>query len=197
MSRQVTSHLMRWSLMGLMLFLAACNGAQAAEPPPTLQAAVEGSEFLTNMDPNDIEVLQEQAVGGGRLMLYRWLNEADETCVATTYLTTINRVWQTHDTITATCRPAGDFMAAHSGNSHIDAPFGPPRQTVVFGTSEIGRAVRVVWVDGQVSHIPLENGAFLDARSGRWGVERVELLDAQNNIILTEDWRIDMGERSA
>lgn len=183
----------RTLLLGLSLLLlwsmTACQPNDTAAPPPTLQAAVAGTSYLNDSHTAEVEVLQERPWGTGQLMLYRW-TDADKghTCLAATYLTRLNNQWQAHDTATAPCQSDTSFMAASTWNSTIEAPFGPPRDTVVFGTSDHGRAVRIVWVDGQVTHVPVQNGAFLESRAGKWRVERVELLDGNNQLLQMEDW---------
>lgn len=176
------------SLFVLML-LSACAVEQTNEPPATLQAAVAGTAHLTEADYADIDVLLEKRLGAGQLMLYRWQNGGAD-CLAATYLTAVNNEWQPRETATRPCEQNASFMAAYTGNSVVESPFGPSRHTTVYGVSEQGHAVRVVWADGQVSHLPLEDGAFLMARSGRWEVERIELLDHENGLMFTEEWQV-------
>lgn len=175
-------------LSTLIILLAACTATPASNPPATLQAAVAGTELLTDTDINDIEVLQEQGIDGGQVMLYRWTNDAQQVCLSAAYMTTINGRWQTHDTLSAGCANS-DFVAAYTGNSHIESPFGSIRHTTAYGSSSYGHAVRIVWSDGQVTYLPLDNGTFLETRHGRWVVERVELLDRDNNVLAIEDWQ--------
>jgi hypothetical protein len=188
LSQSVFTFFVSLLLLGV---LAACQTAENDAPPPTLQAAVAGTSYLTMEHTAVVEVLQEQAWGTGQLMLYRW-QDGSQTCLAATYLTRLNNDWQAHDTATAPCQSPSAFTAAYTWDSHvhIEAPFGPPRDTVVFGTSSQGRAVRIIWADGQVTHIPVQQGSFLASRAGKWRVERVELLDSNNQILQAEDWSL-------
>lgn len=168
----------------LLWGLSACQTVNTAvSPPPTLQAAIDGTSYLTN---EPVELLQTRPWGSGQLILYRWTDETNnQECLAAAYLTRLNNEWQAHDTATAPCQDVRGFTAAYTWNSTIEAPFGPPRDTAVFGISDHGRAVRIVWSDGQVTHVPLqnENGSFIESRSGKWQVERIELLDEDNQLL--------------
>lgn len=171
------------------LLLAACTSTSAADPPATLQAAVAGTILLQNTNIHDITVLQEKSIDGGQLLLYTWTNEAQQLCLSAAYLTPLNDQWQTHDTLSAGCTSDAAFVAAYTGTSEIESSFGSLRHTTAYGRSTYGHAVRIVWADGQVTHVPLENGSFLQTRSGRWTVERIELLDSNNNLLAIEEWQ--------
>ena len=188
----------RVHLIGLLIVLLLFTACQSQEPapPPTLEAAASTVSQLENIALNDIDVLQQRAYGSGRVLLYSWSNSGGATCLATTYLTPLNNEWEAHDTLTTGCFNEDEFTAAYTGNSLVDAPFGPPRYTTVYGLSPAGRAVRIVWSDGQVNHVPLQNSSFLEMRSGRWHVERIELLDANNDLLLAEDWLPDSSNRT-
>lgn len=176
-------------LCTLIILSAACTATPRSNPPATLQAAVAGTELLTDTDISTIEVLQEKTMDDGQVMLYRWTNDAEQVCLSAAYMTTINGRWQTHDTLSAGCHTNSDFVAAYTGNSHIESPFGSIRHTTAYGSSSDGHAVRIVWSDGQVTYLPLDKGTFLETRDGRWVVERVELLDRDNNVLLVEEWQ--------
>lgn len=187
--RLVGGVLLGWVLMACEVDTTAVSPLStsiATVPSPTLQAAVAGSSYLTPEQIAVVETLQTRPWGSGQLMLYRWTDETDtQAYLAAAYLTKLNNEWQAHDTATAVYTNEHDFMVAYTWNSRIEAPFGPPRDTAVFGTSPHGRAVRIVWSDGQVTHIPLhsENGSFLDSRPGKWQVERIELLGEDNQLL--------------
>lgn len=174
----------------LIAILAACTPA-SEEPPATLVAIANDTSLLTHAELPGVQTLQERPFGTGQIALYSWDNDQGSSCLVAAYLTTINGQWQTHDTATTECEQTNELVAAYTGNSTIEAPFGPPRHTMVYGRSNTGSAVRIVWSDGMVSHVPLQDGAFLEARDGKWPVERIELLDAGNNILQLEDWQED------
>ncbi|MBK8432594.1 MAG: hypothetical protein IPL28_15445 [Chloroflexi bacterium] len=178
-----------WLLLLLLPLAAACAAPRTETPPATLQAVLSSSPIWEGIDHNHVAVLQEQALGSGQLLLYQWQNESAETCLATAYLINLNGEWQTHDTFYTACHAEPAFLAAHSGNSTAESPYGPARFSTAYGVSKDGHAVRVVWADGQVSYIPLQNGSFLVARNGNIAVERVELVDSANNVLTIEDWQ--------
>lgn len=171
--------LRRKSLLLMVLLAALIGTACQGDPSPPQSSTIEG---------NDISILQEKPYGIGRLLLTRWHDETGATCIAGTYLTRVNDSLQPHNVAMAGCETNAVFQAAYTGNSRVELFAGAPRHTTVFGRSDIGHAVRIVWQDGQVNHIPLENMSFLEARDGTWAVERIELLDDQNNVILAEEW---------
>lgn len=161
-----------------LFFLAACqSGSPTSETPSS-----------SSLGDRDVNVLQEKPYGSGQLLLTSWHDENGASCMAGTYLTRINDTLEPHDTALSGCQSDAVFQAAYTGNSRVEQFAGAPRHTTVFGRSDVGHAVRIVWQDGQVNHVPLENHSFLEARDGRWAVERIELLDDQNNIILAEEW---------
>ncbi len=162
-------------LLFLLLLLAACQ----PNSPSELNAAPNKGE---------INILQEKPFGTGQLLLTSWIDESGASCMAGTYLIQVNGTYQPHDMLLGGCSTDTLFQAAYTGNSQIELFSGTPRHTTVFGRSEIGHAVRIVWQDGQVNHVPLVNQSFLEARDGKWAVERIELLDEQNNLIFAEDW---------
>ena len=175
-------------IMLLVWGVTACTPA-GEEPPATLVAIANDTSVLTHAELPGVQTLQERPFGTGQIALYAWENEAGEECLVAVYLTTINGQWQTHDTASIACQNDPAFMSGYTGNSVIEAPFGPPRHTMVYGHSDLGAAVRIIWTDGMVHHAPLENGAFLEARNGKWVVERIELLDEDNNVLQMEDWQ--------
>ena len=177
-----------WLILLIGLFLAACAPSNTPAPPPTLQAVLASSAVWKGVDPSAVVLLQQQPLDQGQLMLYQWQNEAGEECLTAAYLFELNGQWQPHDTFHAPCRREATFMAAHSGNSTAEAPYGPARHSVAYGVSQMGHAVRVVWADGQVSYVPLTKGSFLAARNGRINVERVELVDSTNGVLRVEEW---------
>lgn len=182
-----TTFIFFWIALVLASLTACQPSATTPEPTPTLQAALENNPILADTDLNLVSLLLDRPYGKDRLLLYSWQDEAFKLCLGASYLTPLNQEWQSHDTYTSPCSN-GRFLAAYSGNSQVESPFGPARHTIVYGVSEVGQAVRVVWSDGQVSHIPLEDEAFVEARNGRFKVERLELLDEHHNVLLTEDW---------
>lgn len=165
------------------------------QPPPTLEAVANHAEVLHSVTADQIHVLQDQSYGSGRIMLYEWHTE-DQHCLASSYITPLNGDWHISDTLSLPCQQPTDFLAGYTNVSAIEANLGAPRQTVAFGTSAIGNVVRVIWADGLVEQVPLEGGSFLTVRSGRFQIERVELIDAGGNLLSIEDWAVETAQIS-
>lgn len=174
-------------LILLSAFFAVACMPQSESPSPTVQAVVEHAQALTQVSPENIDVLQDEAYGSGRILLYSW-QEEEKKCLASSYMTPLNGNWQLSDTLSLPCQPSSDFVAGYTNVSTIEANLGSPRQTVAYGTSQIGDVVRVIWADGLVEQVPLQNGSFLTVRSGRWTIERIDLIGTDGSIIRSEDW---------
>lgn len=168
------------------LLTVACM-PQSAEPPPTVQAFMEHSTALSQLSIEDIHVLHDEAYGSGRVMLYSWQNNGFQ-CLASSYLTQFNGNWEISDTLSLPCQLPSDFVAGYTNVSTIETNLGSPRQTVAFGTSTLEGVVRVVWADGLVEQVPMHDGAFLTVRSGRWAIERIDLIGPDGTLLETEDW---------
>ena len=175
-------------ILSLIFLTVACVPA-TSDPPPTIQAVFEDTQLLTETSLDQVEVLQDQAYGSGRILLYSWQAEGG-TCLASSYLTSLNGSWTISDTLSLPCQPETEFMAGYTNVSTIETNLGSPRQTVAYGTSTMGNVVRVIWADGLVEQVPLDHGSFLTVRSGRWTIERIDLIDASGSLIQTEDWTL-------
>ena len=179
-------------LLVIALILVGCLPT-TSEPPPTVQAVADHAAVLHTVTADQIHVLQDQSYGSGRIMLYEWHAE-NQHCLASSYITPLNGNWQISDTLSLPCQQPGEFLAGYTNVSEIEATLGTPRQTVAFGTSQAGNVVRVIWADGLVEQVPLENGSFLTVRSGRYQIERVELIDSAGNLLNVEDWAIETAQ---
>ncbi len=168
------------------LLTVACM-PQSSEPPPTVQAFMEHSTALSQLSIEDIHVLHDEAYGSGRIVLYAWQNNGFQ-CLASSYLTQLNGNWEISDTLSLPCQLPSDFVAGYTNVSTIETNLGSPRQTVAFGTSTLEGVVRVIWADGLVEQVPMRDGAFLTVRSGRWAIERIDLIGPDGTLLETEDW---------
>ncbi|MFT5193671.1 MAG: hypothetical protein ACI9EW_000077 [Cellvibrionaceae bacterium] len=177
-----------FSIILIAFMLTACLPT-TNEPPATIQAVADHVEALNSVTADQIHVLQDQSYGSGRIMLYEWYSE-NEHCLGSSYITSLNGNWQISDTLSLPCQQPVEFLAGYTDVSVIEANLGAPRQTVAFGTSQLGSVVRIIWADGLVEQVPLEAGSFLAVRAGRFQIERVELIDASGNLITIEDWTI-------
>ena len=158
-----------------------------SEPPPTIQAVADHAQVLDQVSTEDIHVLQDQSYGSGRILLYEWEQDSQQ-CLASSYITPLGGHWEISDTLSLPCQQSTDFVAGYTNVSKIEANLGSPRQTVAYGTSQAGNVVRIIWADGMVEQVPLEDGSFLTVRSGRWSIDRIELIDGAGNLLGVEDW---------
>ena len=177
------------------LFLTVACAPVASEPSPTLQAVVEHTQVLNKVSPENISVLQDLPYGSGRILLYSW-QENGQTCLASSYMTKLNGNWAISDTLSMPCQTTSEFVASYTNVSAIETNLGSPRQTVAYGTTQLSGVVRVVWADGMVEQVPLSNGSFLTVRSGRWGIERIDLIGVDGTLLQSEDWTINAIQAS-
>ncbi|MEM9774309.1 MAG: hypothetical protein AAF902_06985 [Chloroflexota bacterium] len=159
----------------------------STEPPPTIQAVADHAQVLNQVSTEDIHVLQDQSYGSGRILLYEWKQDSQH-CLASSYITSLGGHWEISDTLSLPCQQPTSFVAGYTNVSKIEANLGSPRQTVAYGTSQAGNVVRVIWADGMVEQVPLEDGSFLTVRSGRWSIDRIELIGNGGNLLSVEDW---------
>ena len=132
------------------------------------------------------EVLQEQAVAGGQVLLYRWTapqSKAGEYCVGVTFVTPVQTLrgqsWRAQasnwlNKLGECYTTFNEFIAEYT--PYIG-------QTTAFGVSGAGKHVRISWSDGQVNVVELQDGTFLLARPEDLQVTQFELLDANNNVL--------------
>ncbi len=189
------SHRLLLGVLGIFLLLTGCLPLAARSGAPAASSA-RSTPAQTGESTSPAIILQEKRFAGGQIMLQSWVDSTGATCLAATYITPINNEWRIHDTLTGGCTHGEQLAAAYTGNSQINALVGPPRFTTVYGRSETGQAVRIIWSDGQVNHVPLENHSFLEMRSGRWDVERIELLDWDHTLLHATDWQAERVERT-
>ena len=130
------------------------------------------------------EVLQEQAVAGGQVLLYRWKapqSEAGEYCVGVTFVIPVQtlrgRSWRAQ----ASNRLGGCYTTFNEFIAE-DTPY-IAGQTTAFGVSGAGKRVRITWSDGQVNMVELQDGTYLLARPEDVQVTQFELLDADDNVL--------------
>ncbi|MEM8858214.1 MAG: hypothetical protein AAGD96_07840 [Chloroflexota bacterium] len=186
MSSNIFGNLKTSILLFTFFLLVGCLPTNN-EPPPTIQAVSNHAEVLHEVATEDIHVLQDQSYGSGRILLYEW-QQNNQHCLASSYLTPLGGVWEISDTLSLPCQQPTDFVAGYTNVSSIEANLGSPRQTVAYGTSQSGSVVRIIWADGIVEQVPIEDGSFLTVRSGRWTIDRIELIDSGGNLLTIEDW---------
>jgi len=172
--------------------------------PTPLDALTEFPGYLVNPDmyvEESVVVLQEQEIAGGLVLLYRWQSREARRegtyCIATTFVTPVitlkGKGWraQSSGAIGSFPRqpplfgcdvPSDEFIAGYTVGGNITS------LTTVFGLSNRGDAVRIVWSDRQVDVVSLQSGSLLLARPKTLQEERIELLDADGNILESKKW---------
>lgn len=193
-------------ILSIVLFVTSCSGWGRPFHPTPLDALTEFPGQLTHADryvEESVEVLQEQEVAGGLVLLYRWQSpksrETDTYCLATTFVTPEGKGWRAQSSGFHAIRPtelpsswapplfgceipADTFVAGYTVGGNITS------LTTASGLSHRGDAVRIVWSDGQIDVVPLKAGSFLLARPETLKVQRIELLDANGHVLESEEW---------
>lgn len=131
------------------------------------------------------QLLLEQEISEGKVLFYaHGSNQAptNSLCATVTFLTPTYRGW----TAQASGNPLGcradypnpkEFLAAYTIGGNV-TPI-----SSVFGFVHHGETLQIVWSDDVVSKTPVQNGYFLFARPVNLSPKRVELLDANGNIL--------------
>ncbi len=193
-------------ILSIVLFVTSCSGWGMPFHATPLDALTEFPGELTHSDryvKESVEVLQEQEVARGLVLLYRWQSpksqERDTYCLATTFVTPEGKGWRAQSSGFHTIRPkelpsswepplfgceipADRFVAGYTVGGNITS------LTTASGLSHRGEAVRIVWSDGQIDVVPLKAGSFLLARPEILKVQRIELLDANGHVLESEEW---------
>jgi len=193
-------------ILSIVLLVTGCSGWGRPFHPTPLDALTEFPGKLTHADryvEESVEVLQEQEVAGGLVLLYRWQSpksqETDTYCLATTFVTPEGKGWRAQASGFHTIRPkelpsswepplfgceiaADTFVAGYTVGGNITS------LTTASGLSHRGDAVHIVWSDGQIDVVPLKDGSFLLARPETLEVRRIELLDANGHVLESEEW---------
>ncbi len=183
-----------FAFLSMSLILSACSGRPYHATP--LDALTEFPGYLISPDyyiKDSVRVLQQKAVAGGVVILYRWqTHESVKTktyCLAATFVTSEGNGWRAQSSGFAgsenkrcSISEANGFIAEYTVGGNIT------ELTTVFGLNDRGDHVRVEWSDGTVSSVPIQNGAFLESRAKTLQVRRVQVLDAHGNILVSKEW---------
>lgn len=183
--------------VSIVLLVSACSSRPFH--PTMVDALTEFPGKLVGADLSTIksvQVLRQQTIAGGVSLLYRWQTSASAAngtyCLAATFVTPERGGWRAQSTgffdgDNQALKPACSF----TNNNDFIAGYYPGGNvtdlTTVFGLSSQGSKVRILWSDGQISIAPIQNKAFLDARPKTLRVDRVDLLDVNNNVLKSKN----------
>lgn len=193
-------------ILSTVLFVTGCSGWGRPFHPTPLDALTEFPGKLTHSDryiEESVEVLQEQEVAGGLVLLYRWQSaksqETDTYSLATSFVTPEGKGWRAQASGFHTIRSrelpsswepplfgceilADTFVAGYTVGGNITS------LTTASGLSHRGDIVGIIWSDGQIDVMPLKAGSFLLARPETLKVQRIELVDANGRVLESEEW---------
>lgn len=160
------------------LLLAACGGQPAVTPAAEPLAAFPG--FLTTAALDSAELLHQETVADGMILLYRYVPAANESpCLATVFVAQFtNGSRQAQSASQLNCEQNGGFEAAYSKSG---------RFSTAYGVAAGGQQVLVEWSDGRSSLVTVEDGVFVQSRPGRLQVTRFELMDGNGNLLAERD----------
>jgi len=143
-----------------------------------------------------VRILQQRAVTDGVVLFYRWQTDeavATETfCAASAFVTYGASGWQAQsggyfvgDTVS---QPACDLNNPISLKASYYYAGQTTTFTVVYGLSDTGKHVRIIWSDATTHVVPLAQGAFLLTRKGVSEPLRIEVLDTTGTPVVRETW---------
>jgi hypothetical protein len=154
-----------------------------------LDALTEWPGYLANSGLNLVQVLRQEQVAGGIVLLYLYPMPESELgkgmhCVATTFVTSErNGSWRAQSASQLGCAeqyPAvSRFEATYTVGGNITD------LTTAYGLSPDGSQVRIEWSDGLLSTATLQNRVFLASRPQTLKVRRIELLGADGSVLDT------------
>jgi hypothetical protein len=157
--------------------------------PTAVAALQEFPGYLAGLERGAYQVLRTEHVTGGQVLLYRW-RAADDASgdtwhLARTYVTPVQhglrRGWRAQASGATTFHAADTFVAAYAVGGNV-RPL-----SSAFGLAQEGRHVRVQWADGRTDDLAIEDGNFLLSRPETVQVTRIELLDAEQDVLRAKD----------
>jgi len=194
---------------GILLTTIGCGGWLRPVHLTPEDALTEYPGYLTDASAfiaSSVTILQQQPLGDGLVLLYRWQSpesqRTDSYCLATTYVKRKSNLkgkgWQPHSSTFLTAEianqetgifkkdceiPADSFVAGYIVRGEKN------KVTTASGFSSNGVAVQIVWSDGRVDKLPLaSNGSFFLMRQGELDVQHIDLLDVNNQRLEGKDW---------
>jgi len=181
-------------LILVCLFLPACTLRSFHPTPVDALTEIPGMVVGSLNDASSIQILQQQAVAEGMVLLYRWqrtdMRNTNAFCFAATFVTPEGRGWRAQSSGYFSEVPSGHTRCTFTTRSEFEAGYyvggNITDLTTAYGLSSRGSHVRITWSDGVVSRVPLQNNSFLTARPEILQVERIELLDTDDTVLEIE-----------
>lgn len=180
--------------IGMILLLVACTLDPIRENPQDALTIPPGRVHPNYRD--SIQILQQQTIDNGIVLLYRWQTDAAATaatfCIASAFLSYGAAGWQ----VESGGNFVGDTVSEPACNlAHpilLKASYYYAGQTttftMIYGLSDSGKNVRITWSDFQTSVVPVDQGTFLVPREGEFMPQRIEVLDDSGNSVAEEVW---------
>ena len=169
-------------VLSLPILISACRPYHAT-PFDAL------TEWPGKLEGNDavqlksVQVLAEEEVAGGRVILYSFPSEeTGKNLLVGTFVTPSGNGWRAQSSGGTDYSSSDDFVASGIAGGNITA------LTTVFGISNKGNNVRIQWSDGQIDTVHIEEGAFILSRPETLAVQRVVLLDTGGEILETREF---------
>jgi hypothetical protein len=181
--RESTRLLLSLIILSFALIISGCSFWRPFHPTP-LDALTEFPGYLSQANLSLAEVLQQEKIAGGLVLLYRYplnLKEKNYSCATTFVTQEKNGGWRAQSASRIGCHatPASEFMAMYTVGGNI-TPL-----TTAYGLSHLGHQVRIEWSDGLVETVPLEDGTFLKSRPAILMIHKMELLNADGEVVET------------
>jgi hypothetical protein len=178
----------------LCVLLSACSLRQFHPTPVDALIEISGMVVGSLNDPSSLQVLQQQEVAGGTVLLYRWQRTATQLsntfCLVATFVTHEGRGWRAQSSgffsdgasgrPTCTFTTTSDFRVGYYVEGNITA------LTTAYRWRTHGSHVHITWSDGVVSQIPVHNQSFLESQPETLQVERIELRDTNDTVLAEE-----------
>jgi hypothetical protein len=189
--KQMVMKKLLW-LVDIIFLVTISTGCAWFQPyyATPIEALTEFPGYLTETKTALVDVLAQEKVAGGIVLLYKFpapSHEASGYCIATTFVTQKDGgSWRAQSGSRLGCGvnylEMGDFVAAYTVGGNVT------ELTTVYGVGQ-GHQVRIEWSDGQESTVFLANGVFLQSRPDTLQVERVELLNEVGEILAAQTWK--------
>jgi hypothetical protein len=191
LSQAIVFSFSRLAILSLSLLLSGCAWWRPYHPTP-LDALTEFPGYMNQDNLAFVELLQEENVAGGLVLLYRYPlykpdTASNEHCVATTFVTEEQRNrWRSQSASKIGCGEnypyAEGFMATYTVGGNITD------LTTAYGFSNYGSQTRISWSDGVIDLVPIQNGTFLKSRPQTLQVRSIELLDVDGEVLENKTW---------
>ncbi len=171
----------------LLLALALLEGCrQQRTYGMPIDALTEFPGYLNAENAHSFQLLARRELPRGDVLLYAFRGTRPEvegmTCVATTFVSENEEGrWRAQSSSNMGCRPdfpdPEEFILRHTAGGNITG------LATVYGLTPAGETVRVRWADGEVTMAGIDDGHVLLSRPETVQPDRIEILDADGNVI--------------